>query len=62
MDLLAALEESVAKAKASRGETGGDGGHATVHEMPKPTKKTAAKEAARKRASWSLDAGARVLW
>lgn len=35
VDLMAALQESVAKAKASRGED------ATVHEMPK---KTAAKE------------------
>ncbi|MFE5969111.1 hypothetical protein [Streptomyces sp. NPDC056463] len=33
VDLMAALEESVAKAKASRGETT-DGKHATVHEMP----------------------------
>ncbi|MEU6988382.1 Ku protein [Streptomyces sp. NPDC046324] len=45
VDLMAALEESVAKAKASRGETG-DGGHATVHEMPKPKKKAAAKKKA----------------
>ncbi|MET8138579.1 hypothetical protein ABZV24_43135 [Streptomyces sp. NPDC005251] len=35
VDLMAALKESVAKAKASRGED------ATVHDMPK--KKTAAK-------------------
>ncbi|MFF5939008.1 Ku protein [Streptomyces sp. NPDC012508] len=46
VDLMAALEESVAKAKASRGETGDDGGHATVHEMPKPKKKTSAKKKA----------------
>ncbi|MFD0142856.1 MULTISPECIES: hypothetical protein [unclassified Streptomyces] len=48
MDLKAALEESVAKAKASRGETG-DGGHATVHRMPKPKKKTAVKKTAVKK-------------
>ncbi|MFD9033268.1 Ku protein [Streptomyces sp. NPDC059567] len=62
MDLMAALEDSVARAKASRGESGKP---ATVHEMPKkkaaakkttPAKKTAAKKttakkAARKRAS-----------
>ncbi|MFF8610990.1 Ku protein [Streptomyces sp. NPDC015346] len=64
VDLMAALQESVAKAKESRGETAG--GDATVHEMPKskkqaaakktPAKKTAvkmttAKKTARKRAS-----------
>ncbi|WP_329126145.1 Ku protein [Streptomyces sp. NBC_01353] len=41
VDLMAALEESVLKAKASRGETGEPG---TVHEMPKPKKKAAAKK------------------
>ncbi|MEU7514044.1 hypothetical protein AB0B13_18935 [Streptomyces sp. NPDC042898] len=35
---MAALEESVAKAKEARGETGE---HATVHEMPKTKKKAA---------------------
>ncbi|MFC9589964.1 hypothetical protein ACFTUC_09290 [Streptomyces sp. NPDC056944] len=40
VDLMAALEASVAKAKEARGETGGP--PATVHEMPKPKKKTAA--------------------
>jgi DNA end-binding protein Ku len=51
VDLMAALNESVAKAKASRS----DGGHADVHEMPTkratnkaPAKKTAAKKTARK--------------
>ncbi|MFF9914788.1 Ku protein [Streptomyces sp. NPDC013457] len=43
VDLMAALEESVAKAKEARGETGE---HATVHEMPKPKKKAAAKKKA----------------
>ncbi|MEV5898365.1 Ku protein [Streptomyces sp. NPDC052127] len=38
LDLMAALEESVSKAKASRGED------ADVHELPKPKKKTAAKK------------------
>ncbi|MFF3775609.1 Ku protein [Streptomyces sp. NPDC002232] len=40
VDLMAALEASVAKAKEARGESG----PATVHEMPKPKKKTAAKK------------------
>jgi DNA end-binding protein Ku len=51
VDLMAALNESVAKAKEARS----DGGHADVHEMPTkrgaktaPTKKTAAKKTARK--------------
>ncbi|MFF9070490.1 Ku protein [Streptomyces sp. NPDC014891] len=48
VDLMAALEASVAKAKESRGET--SGGEATVHEMPaKPKKKTPAKKAAAKK-------------
>ncbi|MER7960298.1 Ku protein, partial [Streptomyces sp. NPDC096030] len=46
VDLMAALEESVAKAKEARGETGE---HATVHEMPKPKKKTTAKKTATKK-------------
>ncbi|GGU62289.1 non-homologous end joining protein Ku [Streptomyces lavendofoliae] len=45
VDLMAALNASVEKAKASRGESGED---ATVHEMPKP-KKTAAKKTAAKK-------------
>ncbi|MGW7433351.1 non-homologous end joining protein Ku [Streptomyces sp. NPDC054861] len=48
VDLMAALQESVAKAKESRGETAA-GGDATVHEMPKPKKKTAAKKAPAKK-------------
>ncbi|GGQ83620.1 non-homologous end joining protein Ku [Streptomyces flaveolus] len=51
VDLMAALNESVAKAKEARA----DGGHADVHEMPikraaekAPAKKTAAKKTARK--------------
>ncbi|MBZ6207574.1 Ku protein [Streptomyces olivaceus] len=53
VDLMAALQESVSKAKESRGEDAGE--HADVHELPKkraakkqPTKKTAAKKTARK--------------
>ncbi|MFI6663243.1 Ku protein [Streptomyces sp. NPDC050523] len=42
LDLMAALQESVAKAQASRGE-----GHAEVHELP--NKKTAAKKATAKK-------------
>ncbi|WP_405476377.1 hypothetical protein [Streptomyces sp. NBC_00009] len=55
VDLMAALQESVQKAKASRGESGD---HATVHELPKkeaaakkPAKKTAAKKTTAKKAS-----------
>ncbi|MGW8687501.1 non-homologous end joining protein Ku [Streptomyces sp. NPDC055817] len=43
VDLMAALQESVQKAKESRGE----GEHATVHDMPK--KKAAAKKSAAKK-------------
>ncbi|OKJ48625.1 DNA repair protein [Streptomyces sp. CB02009] len=47
VDLMAALEASVAKAKEGRGESGEP---ATVHEMPaKPKKKTAAKKTAAKK-------------
>ncbi|GGW80772.1 hypothetical protein [Streptomyces galilaeus] len=42
LDLMAALTESVSRAKAARGETG----DADVHDMPK--KKTAAKKTAKK--------------
>ncbi|MFB6529806.1 Ku protein [Streptomyces sp. NPDC056399] len=45
VDLMAALEQSVADARERRGETG-EGGEATVHTMPKPKKKGAAKKAA----------------
>ncbi|MBT2439780.1 Ku protein [Streptomyces sp. ISL-36] len=48
VDLMAALEESVAKAKASRSAPTGE--DATVHEMPKPKKKTAAKKTTAKKA------------
>ncbi|MET9726186.1 hypothetical protein [Streptomyces zaomyceticus] len=48
VDLMAALEKSVADARERRGETAG--GEATVHEMPaKPKKKTAAKKATAKK-------------
>ncbi|MFE1586995.1 Ku protein [Streptomyces sp. NPDC058737] len=53
VDLMAALQQSVSKAKESRGED--TGAHADVHEMPKkraakktPAKKAAAKKTARK--------------
>ncbi|MEV7376462.1 hypothetical protein AB0O51_36940 [Streptomyces sp. NPDC090301] len=46
VDLMAALEASVAKAKESCGESGGP---ATVHEMPKPKEKAAAKKTAAKK-------------
>ncbi|MFF1511940.1 Ku protein [Streptomyces sp. NPDC058326] len=47
VDLMAALEKSVAEARERRGESGG-GGEATVHDMPAP-KKTSAKKAAAKK-------------
>ncbi|MFE4414669.1 hypothetical protein [Streptomyces sp. NPDC056821] len=43
LDLMAALNASVQRAKASRGE-----GEADVHEMPVPKKKAAKKQSARK--------------
>lgn len=49
VDLMAALQQSVSKAKESRGE---DPGHADVHDMPKRTaKKQPAKKATEKKAS-----------
>ncbi|MFF5538545.1 Ku protein [Streptomyces cinerochromogenes] len=45
LDLMAALQESVSRAKASRGESAGT---AEVHELPQP-KKTAAKEPSAKK-------------
>ncbi|MFF8931575.1 hypothetical protein ACF1AO_30405 [Streptomyces longwoodensis] len=45
LDLMSALQESVAKAKASRGE---DEGEADVHEMPAPKKKATKKAPAKK--------------
>ncbi|MFE9359603.1 hypothetical protein ACFYPB_36700 [Streptomyces olivaceoviridis] len=54
LDLMAALQESVSKAKASQGESAGP---AEAHELPQPTKaaaeqpakKTAAKKSAAKK-------------
>ncbi|MDW8809013.1 hypothetical protein P1P68_30505 [Streptomyces scabiei] len=44
VDLVAALEQSVAKARATRGE-----GESSVHDMPtKPAKKTTSKKAEQK--------------
>ncbi|MEU2117930.1 hypothetical protein ABZ567_20270 [Streptomyces sp. NPDC016459] len=48
VDLMAGLEKSVADARERRGETG-DGGEATVHDLPAPKKKTPAKKAPAKR-------------
>lgn len=59
VDLMAALEESVEKARKGRGETGGDGGDATVHDMPRKraaAKKTAGKTAAKKTAAQNKSA------
>jgi DNA end-binding protein Ku len=44
LDLMAALQESVSKVKAARGE-------AEVHEMPKPKKAAAKKQPAKKTAA-----------
>lgn len=51
VDLMAALQESVAKARESRGED------ATVHEMPKKTAKKTAKKAPAKKAAAKKTAG-----
>ncbi|MEU7297050.1 hypothetical protein AB0A76_28250 [Streptomyces exfoliatus] len=49
VDLMAALEKSVAEARERRGETGpADGAEATVHDMPKPKKTTAKKTTPKK--------------
>ncbi|GAA2770778.1 Ku protein [Streptomyces rameus] len=48
LDLMAALNESVQKARASRTE---DAGPAEVHELPRPKKTTAKKQPARKAAA-----------
>ncbi|MEU5443741.1 non-homologous end joining protein Ku [Streptomyces griseofuscus] len=48
LDLMAALQESVSKAKASRGQ---DAGPAEVHELPAPKKTAAKKQPARKTAA-----------
>jgi DNA end-binding protein Ku len=47
VDLMAALQESVQKARTSRGE----GETAEVHELPKPKKRTAKKQPAKKTAA-----------
>ncbi|MEV7130120.1 Ku protein [Streptomyces sp. NPDC093260] len=47
LDLMAALNESVARARQDRGESDT---HADVHEMPKPKKQTAKKQPAKKTA------------
>ncbi|GAA3044173.1 Ku protein [Streptomyces roseofulvus] len=51
VDLMAALEASVAEARERRGEAPAGGGEATVHEMPKPKKAPAKKTAAKKTAA-----------
>jgi DNA end-binding protein Ku len=55
VDLMAALNESVAKARQSRGE----GEHATVHDMPKPKKTAAQKKAPAKKAAAKKTASGR---
>ncbi|MEU9545078.1 hypothetical protein [Streptomyces mirabilis] len=53
VDLMAALQKSVRKAQAARGEDAGD---AEVHEMPTAKKKTAGKAPAKKTAKKSAAA------
>ncbi|MGQ5640579.1 MULTISPECIES: hypothetical protein [unclassified Streptomyces] len=48
LDLMAALNESVQRAKTSRGEKAGP---ADVHELPKPKKTAAKKTTGRRRRS-----------
>jgi DNA end-binding protein Ku len=55
-DLMAALNESVARAKASRGESAGE---AEVHELPKPKKKATARKAAAKKTTAKRATGRR---
>ncbi|MFF1699395.1 Ku protein [Streptomyces sp. NPDC058257] len=67
LDLMAALQESVSKAQAARGESGGSGDsggsgkNATVHEMPKKraAKKTTAKKSAAKKSTAKKTAAGR---
>ncbi|MFI2763600.1 Ku protein [Streptomyces echinatus] len=56
LDLMAALQESVSKAKASRSE---DAGPAEVHELPKPKRKAAAKKQPVKKAAGKKTTGRR---
>ncbi|MFE9455162.1 Ku protein [Streptomyces sp. NPDC006739] len=58
LDLMAALNESVQKAKASR--TAG-AGPAQVHELPKPKKKAAAKEQPAKKAAAKKTAAKKTM-
>ncbi|MFD3570890.1 hypothetical protein [Streptomyces sp. NPDC058667] len=60
VDLMAALEKSVAEARERRGEAPAAGGaEATVHDLPKPEKKTAAKKTAVKKTTAKKTAPAR---
>jgi DNA end-binding protein Ku len=55
LDLMAALQESVSKVKASRGE---EAGPAEVHELPKSKRKPAAKKATAKKTAAKKTAAA----
>jgi DNA end-binding protein Ku len=55
LDLMAALRESVSKAKTARG----DAGPADVHDLPQPKKKTAAKKQPAKQTGAKKTAGRR---
>ncbi|GAA3094174.1 non-homologous end joining protein Ku [Streptomyces echinatus] len=56
LDLMAALQESVSKARASRGD---DAGPAEVHELPKPKRKAAAKKQPAKKTTAKKTTGRR---
>ncbi|MEU9446448.1 hypothetical protein AB0D42_37500 [Streptomyces sp. NPDC048304] len=56
LDLMAALQESVSKVKASRGEAAGP---ADVHQLPKPKKETAAKKTTAKKTAAKKTTGRR---
>ncbi|MDX5569489.1 Ku protein [Streptomyces sp. ID05-04B] len=55
LDLMAALQESVRKARASRGETAG----ADVHDLAQPQKKATAKKSAKKTPARKTAAGSK---
>ncbi|MEU7305179.1 hypothetical protein [Streptomyces sp. NPDC007206] len=57
LDLMAALQESVSKVKASRGE---EAGPAEVHELPKLKPKTAAKKTTAKKTTAKKTAAKRT--
>ncbi|CAL9676683.1 Ku protein [Streptomyces sp. enrichment culture] len=59
LDLMAVLQESVSKAKASRSDAGPAAGPADVHELPQPKKKTAEKKQSARQTGSKKTAGRR---